>query len=773
MTITDDDRDALRQCSKDDATYARFSRRHRTHETRLLHDAFFLDALQDIVFELDSSGLWGVLTPAWQRVTGFPLAETLGRAAVEFVLPHDRERYHQTFDPLLAGTKTDAQVELGFSTRIGGRCYLDAKARSLVDPDTQQRVVIGVLHDLTPTRNAEAQLDERQTFLDRIAEYAPVAIYVYDLDRRTVVYTNPTYEAMIGFSLTEIQAMGDRYLPRIYHPEDRDRWMQSNAGMVRDEQARQTEGAFRVVRADGAVIWVAVTETILNHRADGTPRQILGIAQDVSAEQRAAARLESGRRNLQTLIENTDGTMWSFDRECRLIVANQKFRDRVRGITGQEVQAGDDLFGFDVPSDLLDTWRGYYDRVLGGETFRVEMQSDLSPEPQVVEYRFSPIRSSTGKVIGATAFGRDITESRQAEETLREARRKYEDLANSITDVFFAMDSSLCYTYWNAACEQLTGIPAVEALGRSLYELFPHSQGTIIDQTYREVLASHQANTFETRFTLHGQERHFENHVYPVVDGLCVISRDVTDRAHAQQRDFELALERERRHLLTHFIQNVAHEFRTPLTIISTSTHLMTRVNDLERQQRKAEIIQRQVRGVSKLVDMLLLMVRLENEMTVSRCALRLDDIAHEVCEALRRQYGEQPRLVNQLSPDLPPLTGNADYLSEALKQILDNAYRFTPPHGTITLSGGRSEGKVWLAVADTGPGIPAADLPHIFESFWRSDAAHSTPGFGLGLPIAQRIMHQHDGHIAVQTSAGHGTTFRLELPACSTSSAA
>lgn len=108
---------------------------------------------------------------------------------------------------------------------------------------------------------------------------------------------------------------------------------------------------------------------------------------------------------------------------------------------------------------------------------------------------------------------------------------------------------------------------------------------------------------------------------------------------------------------------------------------------------------------------------------------------------------------------------GNADYLGEAIRQVLDNAYRFTPSDGTISVSLSIEEDHIRLKIQDTGEGISQANLAHVFESFWRQDEAHTTPGFGLGLPIAQKIVVLHGGRIEVESEINVGTTVKMILP--------
>jgi signal transduction histidine kinase len=125
----------------------------------------------------------------------------------------------------------------------------------------------------------------------------------------------------------------------------------------------------------------------------------------------------------------------------------------------------------------------------------------------------------------------------------------------------------------------------------------------------------------------------------------------------------------------------------------------------------------------------------------------------------------EAPRLVMDIPPGLPLVSGGPDDLSEAFAQIIDNAIRYTPASGVVLISAQADGETVTVTVEDTGIGIPDEALPRVFDLFFRLDAAHSTRGFGLGLSIARLIIERCGGHIAVESKAGSGTQVRVALP--------
>jgi PAS domain S-box-containing protein len=140
-----------------------------------------------------------------------------------------------------------------------------------------------------------------------------------------------------------------------------------------------------------------------------------------------------------------------------------------------------------------------------------------------------------GMVVGSLGTLQDITEQKRAEETLQQSEARYRELANSISDIYFAMDQELKYTYWNKASEKITGIRAEEAIGKSLFEMFPGAKGTIIEKSYREVVRRKKTKRFVAPFQLNNTFYIFKITAYASKDGCSVIAKDITDRKEIEE----------------------------------------------------------------------------------------------------------------------------------------------------------------------------------------------------------------------------------------------
>lgn len=215
------------------------------------------------------------------------------------------------------------------------------------------------------------------------------------------------------------------------------------------------------------------------------------------------------------------------------------------------------------------------------------------------------------------------------------------------------------------------------------------------------------------------------------------------------------------------FTADASHELRTPLTIIKANTSLcLGSETSVEEYMQSFEDIDRAAEAMSRLVQDLLLLSRSdEGRLGENRISL-------SVSEALERAAaGLDHREHAPVEMDLPnePLciSGNEDEIVRLFSNLLENAARYTPATGRITLKARRSDGKVAVSIADTGPGIAAEHLPHLGERFYRVDASRARPdgGSGLGLSICKSIVEAHGGGMAFQSAVGVGTIVTVTLP--------
>ena len=218
------------------------------------------------------------------------------------------------------------------------------------------------------------------------------------------------------------------------------------------------------------------------------------------------------------------------------------------------------------------------------------------------------------------------------------------------------------------------------------------------------------------------------------------------------------------------FVANVSHELRTPLTSLRgyAETLLEGGLDDVENRETFVRVIRDQSVQLQLLVEDLLSLAEMERpDATLRWEPLDLRALAAEQVGGLR-DAATRAGLLLELTPgDAVPVPGDRVRLSQVLANLVDNAIKYTE-HGSVRVALGQSAGRAWCEVRDTGAGIPAEDLPRIFERFYRVDKARSRGkgGTGLGLSIVKHAIALHDGVVAVESRVGEGTVFRFEIPA-------
>ncbi len=216
------------------------------------------------------------------------------------------------------------------------------------------------------------------------------------------------------------------------------------------------------------------------------------------------------------------------------------------------------------------------------------------------------------------------------------------------------------------------------------------------------------------------------------------------------------------------FVADIGHELRTPLTVVRGNLDLMRRMGKMDEESMHS--IEQEVVRLSRLVEDLLILAQAESgKLPMDRRRVELDSVLLEVFNQVRVLAGEHVKLeIGKIDQVL--VCGDHDRLRQVVLNLMANAIKYTKlGGGVVTVSLSKDEQGAKLAVRDTGLGIPSADLPHVFERFYRGDKSRSRAkdgsGFGLGLSIAYWIVRNHRGNIEVKSRPGRGSTFTMRLP--------
>jgi two-component system phosphate regulon sensor histidine kinase PhoR len=216
------------------------------------------------------------------------------------------------------------------------------------------------------------------------------------------------------------------------------------------------------------------------------------------------------------------------------------------------------------------------------------------------------------------------------------------------------------------------------------------------------------------------------------------------------------------------FVANASHELKTPAASIQAAAETIrsAAAEDPGAVARFAGLLERDAIRLSQIVADLLDLSRLETGSDLDDRP-RLDAIVREEAQRFREQAAAAGLTFTVDAPDVPAVRGSARDLSLLVRNLIDNAIRYTKPGGTVLVSVAADDERVRLLVTDDGAGIPSRDLPRVFERFYRVDRARSrdTGGTGLGLAIVRHVTENHGGTVHASSELGRGTTFEVRLP--------
>jgi signal transduction histidine kinase len=348
---------------------------------------------------------------------------------------------------------------------------------------------------------------------------------------------------------------------------------------------------------------------------------------------------------------------------------------------------------------------------------------------------------------------------------------RIEDEVGSLGETFNAMASSLKGAFRQAEQEKARSQAILYGMTDAVIGVDKDLNATFLNPRARELLensdpAFHdrlQEVLAKSRFSgpvnepeAHAGDRIIEIRAAPLEDGALAILRDVTEERHIERAKAE-------------FIANASHELKTPLFALQGYLEMLEDEDDEEVRKSFLKDMQAQTERLKSLAKTLLDLSRLDaNAVTFRLEEVDVEDLLHE----LRRDFAYTGREINiHTEEDLPPVRTDPTQLHRMLAILLDNALKYSGgPEGTepVDLELHREDGHALVSVSDHGCGIPEAEIPHIFERFYRAQGSSRADGTGLGLALAGEISQHLGGDIRVESAPDQGSTFSVELPLAS-----
>lgn len=405
------------------------------------------------------------------------------------------------------------------------------------------------------------------------------------------------------------------------------------------------------------------------------------------------------------------------------------------------------------------------------------------------------IRDDSGEVRGFAKVTRDLTQRREHEESLRQSEERFRLLVEGVSDyAIFMLDPNGYVVTWNSGAERIKGYKAEEIVGQHFSKFYPPD---VVEAGWPEhelQVATETGRFVEDGWRIRKDGSRFWANIKITtlrddsgrLRGFAKLTRDLSERKRAEALEadgaqWEEMLEAERSARMTaqraarikdEFLATLSHELRTPLNSILGWTQIlrMQGTPKPEDFHRAIEVIERNTRAQTHLIDDLLDLSRImAGRIRLDVQQIAIVDIARGAIESVEpTAQTKGVRLENIFDPRGGNVSGDPGRLQQIFWNLLSNAIKFTPEGGRVQVLLQRINSHIEFSVSDTGIGIPASFLPHVFDRFTQKDGSttRSHGGLGLGLAISKQLVELHGGTLRAQSPGeGQGATFIVNLP--------
>ena len=611
--------------------------------------------------------------------------------------------------------------------------------------------------------NGEAELFGRlsEEHFRAAMEHSAIGMALVGLDGKWLK-VNQALCRLVGYTEAELLRID---FQTITHPEDLDRDLAQARRMAAGEIATYHMEK-RYFHKSGRVVWILLTVAMARDAA-GRPAYFISQIQDITQRREAE---EMMRRDAQIFAQLQDCVLCT-DFSGKITYWNDA-ATRLHGWTAEEMQ-GHSIFDMFPPETRAAVEREF---ALFGErpelsgVFWVKNKDDSQVWVQIRVTRF---RDDVGKAAGYVVVARDMTERRQAEETIRRDAH----ILSQIRDAVMCSNVEGRVIYWNEAAEKLFGWTQEEMVGQNILRRFPAEAWPQVAEIRQRIMRGELSEGMEWEdYHKDGSRRWVYWHTYPIrdgageVSGIVTLATDISERKQVMQ---ELVRAKEAAETAarakSQFLAVLSHEIRTPLNPIIGAAQLLLDQECAPEQRELVETINNAGEHLLTLLNDMLDLAKMESgrvELAQAPCVT--PDLVKGVLDIKR---GEARKKGLSLTTDFDRKLAycymtDEPRLRQILLNLVGNAVKFTESGEVVTKVERmeRSGRRDWLrfSVRDTGIGLRVEHMRRIFEPFYQVDSSTTRryEGAGLGLAICRRLVEMMKGQIGVESKLGEGSTF-------------
>jgi len=738
-------------------------RQLKARETHLMG---LLGSAPDSFLGMDAEGLVTDWTAGAERALGWSRTEAVGRRLSELIIPEPyRDAHEQGMRRYLATGQArvlNRIVEVQALHRDGHVFPVELSIWPLSDDRGQG--FGAYLRDVSERHRSQASLRNSEERYRSVVEHLGEGMFVAQNNR--IVFSNR--------QASEIMRVPNEALlgsdPVVWiHPDDRATVLELRASLAGGKPI-ESHYEVRHTGHDGKMRWLNIRPTRVSWEGG---QATLTFLSDVTERRITQEALHRSEERYRAVIEHVDSGMVVLQGN-RLVYANRRAAEIVRMSVEDVLRVG--YLHRIHPDDhaLIEDRRR---RRLAGEevpsSYEIRLQFEdggtrwIELGVSVVPWDGNP---------ATITFFSDVTERKKAQDELERTSFEREAILHSaLVGIVLSVDRR--HQWVNDKFAEMVGYTREELIGRTTLDIHPDRE------TWEYLGAEQRAALIATgTFSNERQLKRRNGELFWVqMAGRCIRDRDpdsgviwtfldITERIQAEQSTLAaLDQQKELNELRSRFVAMTSHEFRTPLATILSSAELLKYYGDRMPESEKKEVVQtieNSVHRMTRMLDRVLLLGKVDAKMLEFRP--RLLDLVALCSDLVEEAKTQHPNTACAIRTDFDAELQLAPYDEKLLRHIfgnlLSNAIKYSPLGGNVTFSIRQHDAQTVFEVADQGIGIPAEEIPHLFESFHRASNVGEIQGTGLGLAIVKNSVELHGGTIDVHSVAGQGTRFVVTL---------
>ncbi|UCD58832.1 MAG: PAS domain S-box protein, partial [Candidatus Hydrogenedentota bacterium] len=717
--------------------------------------------VNDIIYSLSCELCYTTISPSVEALLGYGPEEFIGRRFGEenVLAREDRERAVSDAMRVLAGERI-AQAEYGFIAKDGTKKFVEVSATPEID-DGEVVALIAVGRNITEHKQAEEALRESEERYRMVVEEAKDIICTVDLQTGIISSANSFGAKVLGYKPEDV--LNKLTFFELVHPEDHEKVL-SRLTELTFEKKREPNFPLRLRKADGTYISVEVNGAV-TYDTKGNPETFIGVIRDVTEHKWAEEALRESEERYRTLVENANDVIYMLDLDGNFTFLN-KVAEKITGYRIEE-WLGKNFRDLVVPDDeekILSHARKAYK----GEPQRYESRIFHKNGKILTLWNFLGPIMTHDKVTGFSCIARDITETKELEQQLKESEKKYRNLVEESGNIVCVIQDGHL-KFLNKVGLERSGYTKEELYSDDfdlLRLIHPDdhqvvaetlamlSQEHFVSQRIEVRAVSKQGNIFD--FILTGTSLTYQGK--PAVMGVLV---DITEKKRLQEQ----LVQSEKLASIGQLVSGVAHELNNPLSAIMGYSQLLSETKELPQKERdNAQKIFESSERCKRIIQNLLSFARKQE---LRRAEVNINDVLEKTIEL--REYDLRSRNIEvhrNYQANLKTTVGDSQQLQSVFLNLINNACdaMCAESRKGILKINTRTQGEnIIVEFLDDGPGIPPESRDKVFDPFFTTKDVRK--GTGLGLSISYGIVEEHGGKLFLDKSYDGGAKFVVRLP--------